>query len=197
MYEAQLKEHGYCLLCTPCNRDCLMQLDEILTSQFPIMFMKEIQIKAQRIPTEGVHMHLFHPFFIKTHSALKFKNDKRWILHQWTKGVLAQETAGKLSWRWDRCSDIQPYVTLCVCLLACVCVTSLKDVSETCRKGQAWMEQQEDVDRWKQRRIGWVDMRSRDTQTECVGTEKRKEKKTEQWNVEFGCLDRFIVYTER
>lgn len=94
-----------------------MQLDEILTSQLPIMFMKEIQMEAQSILTEGVHMHLL---LIKTHSALKFKYDKGWVLHQWTKSILAQEAAGKLSWRWDRCGDIQMYVTVCVCVCACL-----------------------------------------------------------------------------
>lgn len=49
------------------------------------------------------------------------------------------------------------------------------------------MEQQEDVDRWKQRWIGWVDMRSRDTETGCVGTEKRKEDREVKCGVfEFG-----------
>lgn len=48
---------------------CLMQLGEILASQRPIMFMKGIQIKAQRSLTEDVHRRLL---LIETRSAMKF-----------------------------------------------------------------------------------------------------------------------------
>ena len=118
-----------------------MQPGEILASRLPIMFMKGIQIKAQRIPTEDVHRRLV---LIKTYSALKFKYDKSRVPHQQMQGALAQEAAGKLSWRWEGCSDIQPYVTTHAFPL-------LKSVSGTCRKGQAGL--QEKLERQRSRRI--------------------------------------------
>ena len=128
MYEGE-----YCLVCTVRKTACLMQPGEILVLQLHIMFVKGIQTKVQRILSEDLHRHLL---FIKTQSALKFKHGTKARL-----GKQLMAAGGGTGAVTFSCTSQR------------LCVPPFKAFSEACWKGQAGVEQQEELDRWKKRQI--------------------------------------------